>query len=120
MNSNQSIARNFSYDYVVWAKTEQRSGSVRGWYVEQRSAGFRSKCILYGSPTLIKEERKRDYTMRNRKNKTQRQEVRRVLAAMRQELKDYSLRYEDMPDNRPVVHLNEVIHRARRSAEERI
>lgn len=58
--------------------------------------------------------------MRNRKNKIQRQEVRRVLAAMRQELKNYDLHYEDMSDNRPVIHLNEVIRRARKSAEEMI
>ncbi|CAN5427633.1 hypothetical protein BH10PAT3_BH10PAT3_4900 [soil metagenome] len=56
--------------------------------------------------------------MRNRKNRTQRQEVRRILAAMRQELQEYRLNYEDMPDNRPVVHLNEVISRARLRAEE--
>lgn len=53
--------------------------------------------------------------MKNRKNRTQRQEVRRILAAMRQELKDYRLHYEDMPDSRPVMHLNEVITRAKES-----
>jgi hypothetical protein len=56
--------------------------------------------------------------MKNRKNRTQRQEVRKILAAMRHELKDYRLHYEDVPDNRPVVHLNEVISRARGSVQE--
>lgn len=51
--------------------------------------------------------------MKNRKNRTQRQEVRKILAAMRHELHEYRLRYEDLPDNRPVIHLNEVIQRAR-------
>lgn len=58
--------------------------------------------------------------MRNRKNRTQRQEVRRVLAAMRQELKEYKLHYEEMPESRPVMHLNEVITRARNSAREQL
>lgn len=52
--------------------------------------------------------------MKNRKNRTQRQEVRRILAAMRNELKDYRLHYEDL-DSHPVLHLNEVITRARES-----
>jgi len=51
--------------------------------------------------------------MKNRKNRTQRQEVRRILDAMRQELKEYRLHYEDLPESRPVIHLNEVINRAR-------
>ena len=51
--------------------------------------------------------------MKNRKNRTQRQEVRRMLAAMRQELQEYRLHYEDMPVSRPVIHLDEVITRAR-------
>lgn|GEM_PF-5489965 len=51
--------------------------------------------------------------MRNRKNRIQRQEVRRILEAMRKELQDYHLHYEDMPDNRPMVRLDEVINRAR-------
>lgn len=54
--------------------------------------------------------------MKNRQNRTQRQEVRRILAAMRNELQEYRLHYEDMPDNRPVLHLNEVITRARQTA----
>jgi len=53
--------------------------------------------------------------MRNRANKSQRQEVRRILEAVRQELQDYNLRYEEVEDSRPVVHLNEVITRARNS-----
>jgi hypothetical protein len=56
--------------------------------------------------------------MKNRKNRMQRQEVRRILAAMRQELHDYRLHYEDLPDSRPVVHLNEVIIRARQASRE--
>lgn len=55
--------------------------------------------------------------MKNHKNKTQRQEVRRILAAMRQELQEYTLHYEDMPDNHPVIHLNEVITRAKNHVE---
>ena len=51
--------------------------------------------------------------MKNRKNKIQRQEVRRILDAVRQELQEYRLHYEDMPDSRPVIHLDEVITRAR-------
>ena len=51
--------------------------------------------------------------MKNRKNRTQRQEVRRILAAMRQELQEHRLSYEDLPGSRPVVHLDEVITRAR-------
>jgi hypothetical protein len=52
--------------------------------------------------------------MRNRKNRTQRQEVRRILAHMRKELQDYRLNYEELPEGRrPVIHLNEVISRAR-------
>lgn len=58
--------------------------------------------------------------MKNRKNRTQRQEVRRILAAVRQELKDYRLEYEDLSDNRPVMHLNEVITRARQASRERL
>lgn len=54
--------------------------------------------------------------MKNRKNKTQRLEVRRILAAVRQELKDYRLEYEDMSDNRPVMHLNEIMTRAHKAA----
>ena len=54
--------------------------------------------------------------MRNRRNRTQRQEVRRMLAAMREELKDYRLHYEDLQDSRPVMHLNEVMKRATESA----
>lgn len=54
--------------------------------------------------------------MKNRKNKVQRQEVRRILAAMRQELQERRLHYEDITDNRPVLHLNEVITRARQSS----
>jgi hypothetical protein len=57
--------------------------------------------------------------MRNRKNRTQRQEVRRILAAVRQELQDYRLHYEELPDgNRPMLHLNEIISRARSKASE--
>lgn len=56
--------------------------------------------------------------MKNRKNRTQRQEVRRMLAAMREELKDYKLHYEDMPESRPVMRLNELMTRARRSVED--
>lgn len=56
--------------------------------------------------------------MRNRKNRTQRQEVRRILAAVRKELQDYRLHYEDLPEERrPVMHLNEIIARARSRAE---
>ena len=51
--------------------------------------------------------------MKNGKNRTQRQEVRRILAAMRQELKDYRLEYEDLPERHQVIYLNEVITRAR-------
>jgi len=51
--------------------------------------------------------------MRNRTNKSQRQEVRRILEAVRQELQDYNLHYEEVEDSRPVIHLNEVITRAR-------
>lgn len=58
--------------------------------------------------------------MKNRKNRTQRQEVRRILANMRQELQEYRLHYEDMPDSRPVIHLNDVIMRARETAREQI
>jgi len=57
MRHQLSKTRDFSYDSAVWAKAEHRSGSVRGWYVEHRSAGFRSKCASYGSP-ITKEERK--------------------------------------------------------------
>ena len=57
--------------------------------------------------------------MKNRKNKTQRLEVRRILAAVRQELKDYRLEYEEVSDNHPVMHLNEVISRARETARSR-
>lgn len=53
--------------------------------------------------------------MRNRKNKSQRHEVRRILQAVRQELQDYNLQYEDIEVSRPVIHLNEVIQRARNS-----
>ena len=53
--------------------------------------------------------------MKNRKNRTQRQEVRRILAAMREELRDYKLHYEDVPENRPMVRLDEVMRRARES-----
>lgn len=56
--------------------------------------------------------------MKNRKNRVQRQEVRRILSAMRQELQDYRLHYEDMPESRPVMHLNEVIQRARQVSRE--
>ena len=55
--------------------------------------------------------------MKNRKNKTQRQEVRRILAAMRRELRDYDLRYEDITDNRPGIHLNDVINRAKKTSQ---
>jgi len=55
--------------------------------------------------------------MRNKKNRTQRQEVRRVLAAMRKELKDYKLHYEDLSESRPVIHLDELIGRARDTTE---
>lgn len=58
--------------------------------------------------------------MKYRQNKTQRQEVRRLLAAVRQELQSYNLNYEDMPDNRPVIRLNEVITRARRVSREEL
>ncbi len=58
--------------------------------------------------------------MKNRKNKTQRLEVRRILDAVRQEIKDYRLEYEELSDTRPVIHLNEVITRARMSARERL
>lgn len=54
--------------------------------------------------------------MKNRKNRTQRQEVRKILAAMRQELQEYRLHYEDVPDKHPVMRLNEVITRARTRA----
>ena len=54
--------------------------------------------------------------MKNRKNRTQRQEVRRILAAMRTELKDYRLHYEDLSERHDVIHLNEVITRAKESA----
>jgi hypothetical protein len=39
---------------------------------------------------------------------------------MRQELKEYKLHYEEMPESRPVMHLNEVITRARNSAREQL
>ncbi len=58
--------------------------------------------------------------MKNRKNRTQRQEVRRILAAMRTELQEYRLHYEDMPESCPMVHLNEVISRAKESARSQI
>jgi hypothetical protein len=51
--------------------------------------------------------------MKNRKNRLQRQEVRRILTAMRKELKDYRIEYEDLPGSRPVMHFNEFITRAR-------
>ena len=51
--------------------------------------------------------------MKNRQNKVQRQEVRRILAAVRQELKDYRLEYEDLSVSRPMVRLDEVITKAR-------
>jgi len=51
--------------------------------------------------------------MKNRNNKSQRQEVRRILAAVRQELKDYRLEYEDLATSRPMVRLDEVITKAR-------
>ena len=54
--------------------------------------------------------------MKDRKNKTQRQEVRRILAAMRQELQEHQLHYEDISSSRPVIHLDEVIARARNQA----
>ena len=57
--------------------------------------------------------------MKNRKNRTQRQEVRRMLAAMRSELKDYRLHYEDMPESRPVLRLNELLTKARNQTEDR-
>lgn len=55
--------------------------------------------------------------MKNRKNRTQRQEVRRMLAAMRSELKDYRLHYEDVAESHSVIRLNEVMQRARQSVE---
>ncbi len=55
--------------------------------------------------------------MKNRKNRTQRQEVRRMLAAMRNELKDYRLHYEDVAESHSVLRLNEVMQRARQSIE---
>ncbi len=52
--------------------------------------------------------------MKNRKNRTQRQEVRRILAAMRKELQDYRLHYEDLTDGaRPMLHLNELLSEVR-------
>lgn len=50
--------------------------------------------------------------MKNKKNRIQRQEVRRILTVMRRELKEYPLHYEDIPSNRPVMHLDEVLKRA--------
>lgn len=53
--------------------------------------------------------------MRNRKNRIQRQEVRRILENIRKELQDYRLHYEDLADNaRPMLHLKEVMPRSRR------
>lgn len=52
--------------------------------------------------------------MKKRKNRTQRQEVRRILAAMRKELQDYRLHYEDLADgNKPMLHLNKLLKRAK-------
>lgn len=51
--------------------------------------------------------------MKNRKNKVQRQEVRRILAAVRQELQEHELHYEEISNSRPVLHLDEVLTRAR-------
>lgn len=51
--------------------------------------------------------------MKNRQKRLQRQEVRKLLDAMRKELKNYRLQYEDLPDaKRPVMHLNELMQRA--------
>ena len=50
--------------------------------------------------------------MKNRKNRAQREEVRKILKAMRQELAEQRVAYEHEPTHRPVLHLNELIGRA--------
>lgn len=52
--------------------------------------------------------------MKNRKNRTQRQEVRRILANMRTELHEYRLHYEALSDeSRPILSVGELIKDAK-------
>ncbi len=50
--------------------------------------------------------------MRNKRKRKQREEVRKILAAIRDELASHRLEYEDIPHKQPPVSIGEVIARA--------
>jgi hypothetical protein len=54
-------------------------------------------------------------TMRNRRKRAQREEVRKILAVVREELSEQRLR-SSLAESRPVVHLDELFQRARQHA----
>ena len=54
-----------------------------------------------------------DSKMKDRKKRKQREEVRKILAAIRDELANHRLVYEDLPEKREPVAIGEVIRRAR-------
>lgn len=51
--------------------------------------------------------------MKDRKKRAQREEVRKILTAIRDELASHHLNYEDLPEKRKPVAIGEVIARAR-------
>ncbi|MBA2279406.1 hypothetical protein H0V99_03140 [Candidatus Saccharibacteria bacterium] len=53
--------------------------------------------------------------MRNRRKRKQREEVRKILAAMRQELAEQRLAQAYQASSQPVLYLNELITHARQS-----
>lgn len=59
---------------------------------------------------------KKDRGMKNRKKRIQREEVRKILAAIREELAAHRLEYEELPERKPPVAIGEVIRRARSRA----
>ncbi len=54
--------------------------------------------------------------MKDRKKRKQREEVRRILKAIRDELAAHRLQYEDLPEKQPPVAIGEVIAKARAQA----
>lgn len=54
--------------------------------------------------------------MRDKRKRKQREEVRKILAAIRDELATHKLTYEDLPEKRQPVSIGEVIARARNSS----
>src|SRR6478672_11013507 len=66
------------------------------------------------SATHLDEINKGGY-MKNRKKRAQREEVRKILKAMREDLARQRLAYEHEPHKSPMLHLNEMIQQAQQA-----